>query len=124
MRRERDARVRAAGLRERGLDFRHVRVRGEAVGEEVLVRLRVAEGARAAAPRAGHAALRVDDDALELDQALFRERREREERGRGITAGIREARRARDLRALPWELGKPVGPAVGGDHRFVDGWTY
>src|SRR5207342_2209201 len=65
-----------------------------------------------AAPGAGHAALRVDDDAFEVDQALFRERHEREERGRGITAGVCEPRRARDLRPLPWELGEPISPAV------------
>src|SRR6185369_4723039 len=64
------------------------------------------------APRTGHTALCVDDDALQLDQALFRQRHQGEKRGSGIAAGIREARRARDPRTLSWKLGEPVGPTV------------
>src|SRR6185503_7887315 len=62
-RREGDARFRAAGLRQRGFDFGHVRVRSHSVGEEILVRLGVAERAGTAAAGAGDAALGVDDDA-------------------------------------------------------------
>src|SRR4051812_33201513 len=111
MRREGDACFRAAELRQGGFDFANVGMGGEAVGEEILVRLRVAERAGAPAPGSGHAALCIDNDTLELDQALFRQRRQSEERGRRIAAGIRKACCARDQRPLSWQLGQSVRPA-------------
>src|SRR6185503_8743018 len=93
------------------LHLRYMRMRFQPVGENVFVRLGVAEIARAATPGTGDSALGVDHDPFSLDQAFLDERGQREQRGRRVAARIRQAGRAADALALSRELREAVGPA-------------
>ena len=89
---------------ERLLDLRRVLVRAHAVGRQVLEH-EAGVGARSqAAAGSRDARLGVDDHAGRLDRV--RERCEREERRRGVAAGIGDQRAGRRP-----ELGKRVAPA-------------
>ena len=86
------------------LDLRRVAVRGDLVGEDVLARHREVRGLVERAPGAGDALLGVDHDVG--DQPRARERREREQRGGRVAAGVGDDRRGGDLLAV--QLGQPV----------------
>ncbi len=88
---------------ERLRDLRGVLVGADAVGREVLEHEAGVRARREPAARARDARLRVHDDARRLERS--RERRQGEERGRGVAAGVRDQPpRGRE------ELGHGVAP--------------
>ena len=90
MRREAHADRAAGQCRQLLLDLRGVAVRGDPVGLQILVGLRI-EVHRidlpALGPGAGHARLAVDDDSLETGQPVLHQRRRRQDPTHRVAAG-------------------------------------
>ena len=91
------------------LDLRRVTVFGDLVGQDVLAGERQVRSLVERAARSGDALLCVDHDVAEQSRA--RQRRESQHGSRGVAAGVRDDRRAHDLRAV--QLGQPV-------HRLIE----
>ena len=93
-----------AEQRELLLDLRRVPVGGDLVGQDVLARHRQVGGLVERPPGAGDALLGVDHDVG--DQPGAGERREREQRGRRVAAGVGHDVALGDLLAV--QLGQAV----------------
>ena len=78
----------ARGPAENLLDLRLMAMLADAVGRDALVALGKVRVQLRRAARAGNAALAIDDDVVRLDPARLEQRRERQNGGRGIAAGI------------------------------------
>ncbi len=70
------------------VDLRHVAVGADAVGRDALVAFGEVEMRLGLAAGAADAALAVDDDAVRRDRAGFQERREGQDRGGRVAAGV------------------------------------
>src|SRR3990172_6765693 len=100
------------------LDLAAVAVSRRGVGEDVLVALEKVGAAGGGASRARDAGLRVDDDRGRPGQPGPQQRRDRQQRGRRVAAGVADDAGATDLRAV--QLRQPVGRLF--QQRLRDMW--
>mmetsp|Transcript_25951 Transcript_25951/g.67087 ORF Transcript_25951/g.67087 Transcript_25951/m.67087 type:complete len:248 (-) Transcript_25951:137-880(-) len=103
---ERDERVSARGEAQPLLDLRQVPVVGDTVRRKPVGNLAEERALLRRAACAGHARLRVDNDAVALDQPRLQERHQRQLRRSGVAAWVGDDARAGDL--LTVHLGEPV----------------
>ena len=107
VRRERDRDVGLGDAAQAALDLRDVAVSDRRVGLDAAVDLAQVGALGRGAAGAGDAGLAVDGDRG-VGQAGLDQRREREQRGRGVAAGVGHEGGAGDL--VPEQLGEAVGP--------------
>ena len=100
MRRELDGYRTAGRDRKLLLDFRKMPMLGDAVGPHAFVALDEQVIELGLAPRAAHAAERIGDDAVGLDQARLQQRNQRQQDAGGIASGGGHEHRFLDLRAI------------------------